>query len=126
MDLVHGFVECVDDCLDPFLATSGGRFAVGDIEDRCSLDLASYGRLDLAGQQDHVAEDDTVDFDLAVVDRDSVVATCDAGRLEPLDPLGLENHCLGRSVGGELDGWKCRYVGEHPRASSHRKCTCTR
>lgn len=85
----------------------------------------------------HGAVDDTVDPDLVlashdcccslVVDRGFVVVTCDAGRLDPLDPWGLESHFhLDRSVGGGLGGWKCKYVGEHPRASSHRKYTCTR
>ena len=141
----------VDRRLDPWLGSLDDRFDVGGIEDlgRYSLGLGSYGRLnpcletlgdpvlvDPLGDHldlDHVAVDDTVDPDLElgnhdrccslVVDRGSVVVTCDAGHL---DPLGLESRCLDRSVGDGLGGWKCKYVGEHPRASSHQKYTCTR
>ena len=38
-----------------------------------------------------------------VVDRGSVVESCDAGRLDPLDQLGLESRYLD-SVGDELGG----------------------
>lgn len=101
---------------------------MGDIEDldHCSLDLGSYGRwrtwletlgdLVVVGLVDdrldlvRAAVDDTVGRVLEleihgrrccslVVDRGSVVVTCGVGHLDPLDPLGLENHFLDRSVG---------------------------
>ena len=149
LDLGRAAVD-VDRRLDPWLGSLDDHFAVGGIEGlgRCSLGLGSYDRLDpcletlgdpvLVGplgdhlDLDHAAVDDTGDHDLElgnhdrccslVVDRGSVVVTCDAGHL---DPLGLESR-LDRSVGDGLGGWKCKYVGEHPRASSHRKYTCTR
>lgn len=141
LDLGRAAVD-VDRRLDPWLGSLDDRSAVGGIEGlgRCSLGLGSCDRLNpclvpSGGHLDlgHAAVDDTVDPDLElgshdrccslVVDRGCVVVTCDAGHLDPLD---LEVRCLDRSVGDGLGGWKYKYVGEHPRASSHRKYTCTR